>query len=161
MLLADATGCGTTAPLGGLCLGGALWLIGGTGRRVGESVVAGSLAALLLAVRLGSDVPEVGQGPVALRLLEAPHPTPFGCRLRVRVYGARPGDALLLAPPITCAWGRGQAAIAHVELGPLPSVRNPGGVDSAKRWARRGVHRTGRVVEHRIAAIGDPSLGPL
>ena len=124
-------------------------------------MVAASLAALLLAVRLGSDVPEVGEGPVALRLLEAPQPTPFGCRLRVQLYAARTGDALLFAPPITCAWGRGQASIAHVELGTLPSIRNPGGFDSAKRWARRGVHRTGRVVEHRIAAIGDPSPGPL
>jgi competence protein ComEC len=128
--------------------------------RAGEAVLGLGLGLLALGLRLDAPVPGPLAGPVALRLLDAPHGDGRGCRVPAWIGGARPGRARLELAGEDCAWLPGARAAGMLELLELRGARNPGGADVRRRAARRGLHARARVAGPALVHLGDAALSP-
>lgn len=129
--------------------------------RCGEAAFGLALGGLALAVRLAAPVPELDPraASVSVELLEAPRRSGPLCSAVVRVYGARPGRALLRASGSACAALPGDLLRARLVLEPFDGERNPGGASPRHAWARRGVHRVARIADGLYAPVrSDPGV---
>lgn len=153
--LEDALVCAPGSAAFVALVGLGLWRLRASGRaaRAGEALLGLGLGALALAVRLHAPVPEAVERPVALTALEAPLANASGCRVPVYVHGARPGRALLRGVGEPCALLPGERAIARLRLERLRPPTNPGAPDSRRRFARRGLQRSARLVDGAFARI--------
>jgi competence protein ComEC len=115
-----------------------------------------ALGAAVLSLRLAAPAPVAGVDAVALRLLGAPERSGRSCRVQVWISGRPGGLALLHAGGSACELLPGQYASARLVLAPLRGVRNPGGRDRARNWARRGVRVDAFVVDGLIVPVEAP-----
>ena len=154
---ADLLGLGP-APAAGVAAaaGIAALLCRGRVRLCAFAVAAAAVGAAGLAEQTNAPIPDPGGHSVPVTLVGVPRESEFGCGLSLYVHGRAPGRALVYAPRDTCRWAPGRRAVARLDLRPFPPATNPGGPDPARLWGRRGVHRTGRVVEDRIVPVEPP-----
>jgi competence protein ComEC len=151
-LLCDPLALGCAA-----ALGAAVWAL--VSRQIGELWVASALGALALALRLYAPVPILAPDVALLEIAGSPERSGDGCRVQVVVEQQAPGLALLSLPEQLCDLAPGDRALARMTLAPLRPATNPGGRDSRRLWARRGVHARARLSEQRLAVIEPRARG--
>lgn len=155
-MLEDVTSAGPALPAALVALALAMLVAGRRHRRgiaAAETLLGVGLGALALAIRLHAPVPDAGEAPAVVTLLDAPRPLGYGCRATAWIHGASGGRADLRLLEQQCALVRGDRFVARLRLHEIPGAANPGGRDPARERARYGVRRRAEVVDGAIARI--------
>lgn len=129
-------------------------------RAAAEGLIAVGLGVLALALPMQAPVPVVADGPVLLRVLQAPQRVGASCRALVYVHGRQPGRAIVRLPRVHCSLVAGSRVLARVRLTKPRPRTNPGGRDPGRRWRRRGVAAVGRLVDDRAVVVFPEPRGP-